>query len=51
MKDVLPLLSEKKYYRGLSYGYARGDEPVTYVTRIRNYEKLIRSHIKDKDWL
>ncbi len=51
MKDVLPLLSEKKYYRNLSYGYARGNEPVTYVTRIRNYEKLLRTHIKDKDWL
>jgi membrane-bound lytic murein transglycosylase F len=50
MKDVLPLLSEKKYYRSLSYGYARGNEPVTYVTRIRNYEKLLRTHLKGKDW-
>lgn len=44
MKDVLPLLSEKKYYKDLRYGYARGNEPVTYVTRIRNYEKLLHRH-------
>ena len=50
MKDVLPLLSEKKYYRGLFYGYARGNEPVTYVTRIRNYETLLHSHTNDKYW-
>lgn len=41
MKDVLPLLSEKKYYKDLNYGYARGSEPVNYVTRIRNYDELL----------
>ena len=42
MKEVLPLLSEKKYYKNLKYGYARGDEPVSYVTRIRSYDELLR---------
>ncbi len=42
MKEVLPLLSDKKYYKNLRYGYARGNEPVRYVTRIRNYNDLIK---------
>jgi len=28
MKEVLPLLSQKKYHKDLRYGYARGSEPV-----------------------
>ncbi len=44
MKEVLPLLSQKKYYKYLRYGYARGNEPVRYVTRIRNYDKLLQHH-------
>lgn len=46
MKEVLPLLSEKKYYKDLKYGYARGNEPVQYVNRIRNYDDLIREYFK-----
>jgi len=41
MKQVLPLLSEKKYYKDLTYGYARGNEPVQYVTRIRDYDDIL----------
>ena len=44
MKQVLPLLSQKKYYKTLRYGYARGNEPVRYVTRIRNYDALLHEH-------
>ena len=44
MKEVLPLLSQKKYYKDLRYGYARGNEPVRYVTRIRNYDGLLHQH-------
>jgi len=44
MKEVLPLLSQKKYYKYLHYGYARGNEPVRYVTRIRNYDELLQQH-------
>ena len=41
MKEVLPLLSEKEYYKDLTYGYARGNEPVQYVTRIRDYDDIL----------
>ncbi len=41
LKNVLPLLSEKKYYSGLDFGYARGEEAVRYVNRIRNFEDLM----------
>ena len=44
MKEVLPLLSQKKYYKDLRYGYARGNEPVRYVTRIRSYDELLHRH-------
>ena len=38
---VLPLLSQKKYYKKLKYGYARGNEPVRYVQRIRDYQDIL----------
>jgi len=41
MKEVLPLLSQKEYYKDLRYGYARGNEPVLYVNRIREYDDIL----------
>lgn len=41
IKQVLPLLANKKYYRKLKYGYARGTEPVRYVSRIREYQHVL----------
>ena len=41
LKIVLPLLSQKKYYRNLKYGYARGAEPVKYVESIYNYKDIL----------
>lgn len=41
LRDVLPLLSKKKYYRKLKHGYARGTEPVRYVQRIRDYHDIL----------
>ena len=41
MKEVLPLLSHKRYYKNLKYGYARGDEPVKYVNAIQRYLAII----------
>lgn len=38
---VLPLLSQKKYYKNLKHGYARGYEPVSYVQNIRNYQNML----------
>ena len=48
MKEVLPLLSEKKYYKDLTYGYARGNEPVQYVTRIRDYDDILAQYFAGK---
>lgn len=42
MKNVLPLLSQAKYYKKLEHGYARGYEPVTYVNRIQRYYELLK---------
>ncbi len=41
MREVLPLLSDERYYPSLRYGYARGFEPVHFVSRIRNYRDII----------
>jgi membrane-bound lytic murein transglycosylase F len=41
MRKVLPLLSQKKYYRHLKYGYARGSEPVRYIKSIQDYVDII----------
>lgn len=37
VKDYLPLLSQKRYYKKTKHGYARGSEPVSYVQNIRRY--------------
>ena len=41
VKDVLPLLSQQRYYKQTRYGYARGQEPVTYVQNIRRYYDVL----------
>ena len=45
IQEVLPLLSNKKYYKTLKYGYARGYEPVIYVKRIRNYQEILENEL------
>ena len=37
VKDNLPLLRQKRYYKYLRYGFARGDEAQNYVENIRRY--------------
>lgn len=37
VKENLPLLARKKWYKKTKYGYARGWEPVKYVENIRQY--------------
>lgn len=37
VKKYLPLLRQKRYYKNTRYGFARGDEAVTYVSNIRRY--------------
>ena len=41
VKQHLPLLSKKKHYQTVRFGYARGGEPVQYVENIRNYYDLL----------
>lgn len=41
VKDVLPLLSQQRYYKQTRYGYARGQEPVNYVQNIRRYYDVL----------
>lgn len=41
VREALPYLSQKSIYQRLPHGYARGLEPVIYVSRIRNYHELL----------
>lgn len=45
LETVLPLLSQKEYYKTLQHGYARGNEPVHYVKRIRAYWNLLEKEL------
>ena len=47
LKLVFPLLSQKKYYKSLKYGYARGSEPVRYVQRIRDYQQVLLQNLNN----
>jgi membrane-bound lytic murein transglycosylase F len=42
LEKTLPLLSKQKYYKHTRHGYARGQEPVTYVERILTYYDILR---------
>lgn len=49
LSEVLPLLTKKKHYKNLKYGYARGTEPVNYVKNIRDYRNMLEKHIGVKN--
>lgn len=49
VKKTLPLLSQKRYYRYLKYGYARGSEPVKYVEYIYNYKNILEKVQEQKE--
>ncbi len=38
----MPLLSQRKWYKQLKFGYARGWEPVLYVNNIRSYYTILK---------
>jgi len=48
VKDNLPLLRKRKWYRRTKYGYARGNEAVRYVENIRNYYEILHKHFSDQ---
>ncbi len=52
VKESLPLLARKKWYKNTKFGYARGWEPVRYVENIRKYYAyLAGSALKDRrEW-
>lgn len=41
VRQRLPLLSQRQYYRETEFGYARGREPVIYVDNIRRYYDIL----------
>jgi membrane-bound lytic murein transglycosylase F len=49
VRSVFPLLQKKKYYRTLQHGFARGNEAVQYVDRIRTYHKVLIMAILPQD--
>lgn len=48
LATTLPLLSLQKYYKRLKHGYARGNEPVRYVSNIRDYHDILEQHLAVK---
>jgi membrane-bound lytic murein transglycosylase F len=48
VRKRLPLLAEPKWYTRAKYGYARGDEPVRFVSRVRAYYDVL-AKIDDED--
>lgn len=42
LKQTLPLLSQKAFYRNSRYGFCRGDEPVAYVRQIQLYYDILK---------
>jgi len=43
LKKALPLLTQKRYYKTLKHGYARGREPVRYVDSIYDYRDILEN--------
>jgi hypothetical protein len=48
VKEVLPLLSHRRYFKDLQYGYARGEEPVKYADSIHTYYDIIIKHEEEE---
>lgn len=46
VREFLPKLSDPKFYPQTRYGFARGHEPVTYVSNIRKYMELMRWEVE-----
>ena len=46
VKETLPLLRQRKWYRKTRYGYARGHEPVKYVETIRSYYDVLNWYLQ-----
>ncbi|MDJ0781305.1 MAG: membrane-bound lytic murein transglycosylase MltF [Desulfosarcinaceae bacterium] len=42
LRQTLPLLSQKAFYRNSRYGFCRGEEPVAYVRQIQLYYDILK---------
>lgn len=51
VRETLPLLAKRKYYKTTKHGYSRGWEAVDYVQNIRNYHTIISWNEVEKDRL
>lgn len=49
VKQRLPMLSQKRYYSQLTYGYARGREAYNYVENIRRYQVSLVDYLHEKE--
>ncbi|WP_298453732.1 membrane-bound lytic murein transglycosylase MltF [uncultured Marinobacter sp.] len=49
VKEFLPLLAQKEWYKQTRYGYARGHEPVLYVQNIRRYYDVLARMMEPTD--
>ncbi len=49
VKQRLPLLRQRKWYKSTKYGYARGDEPVQYVDNVRRYYEVLNWLFDDEN--
>ncbi len=49
VKDNLPLLHQKQWYKKTRYGYARGREAQNYVNNIRQYRKTLTWFITERE--
>lgn len=43
------MLSQKRYYPQLTYGYARGREAYNYVENIRRYQVSLVGYLQEKE--
>lgn len=48
IEEVIPLLSQRKYYKQTKHGYARGGEAVHYVKQIRDYRGILSEQVRKK---
>ncbi len=49
VKQTLPLLSQKAYYKNTTWGYARGHEAYAYVENIRKYHLSLVGYLQEQD--
>ena len=49
VKLRLPMLSQERYYRQTTYGYARGNEAYTYVENIRKYQISLVGYLAEQE--